>query len=365
METGRVQRGDWSCPRPGQGGRLHCGRPAGRDSPPAAAAVPPGAARDGAGRNLARVGAGGVAAADQPAAGSRPVDRQSRGAAPWRAADVSGGRGRGAGVGAHAAAEAVPAGAPALRWLVATKLARKWSPQQIAGWLTDTFPDAPELHVSHETIYRSLFVQSRGGLKRELITHLRRRPRIRRARQVTTARHRNHGIPDAISIRERPAEAADRAVPGHWEGDLLTGGRHSHIATLVERHSRFVVLVRLASKDTTTVVTALTTAVRTLPEGLMTSLTWDRGRELAAHKRFTVDTHVQVYFCDPQSPWQRGTNENTNGLLRQYFPKGTDLSRYSQRYLDAIARELNTRPRKTLGYRTPADILAETVAPTD
>ena len=171
------------------------------------------------------------------------------------------------------------AGSPALRWLVATKLARKWSPQQIAGWLTDTFPDAPELHVSHETIYRSLFVQSRGVLKRELITYLRRRPRIRRARQVTTARHRNHGIPDAVSIRERPAAAADRAVPGHWEGDLLTGGRNSHIATLVERHSRFVVLVRLASKDTTTVVTALTTAVRTLPAGLMTSLTWDRGRE--------------------------------------------------------------------------------------
>ncbi len=256
------------------------------------------------------------------------------------------------------------AGAPALRWLVATKLARKWSPQQIAGWLTDTFPDAPELHVSHETIYRSLFVQSRGVLKRELITHLRRRPRIRRARQVTTARHRNHGIPDAISIRERPAEAADRAVPGHWEGDLLTGGRNSHIATLVERHSRFVVLVRLASKDTTTVVTALTTAVRTLPEGLMTSLTWDRGRELAAHKRFTVDTHVQVYFCDPQSPWQRGTNENTNGLLRQYFPKGTDLSRYTQAHLDEVALELNTRPRKTLGYKTPAATLAVTVAST-
>ena len=256
------------------------------------------------------------------------------------------------------------AGSPALRWLVATKLARKWSPQQIAGWLTDTFPDAPELHVSHETIYRSLFVQSRGVLKRELITYLRRRPRIRRARQVTTARHRNHGIPDAVSIRERPAAAADRAVPGHWEGDLLTGGRNSHIATLVERHSRFVVLVRLASKDTTTVVTALTTAVRTLPAGLMTSLTWDRGRELAAHKRFTVDTHVQVYFCDPQSPWQRGTNENTNGLLRQYFPKGTDLSRYSQAHLDEVALELNTRPRKTLGYKTPAARLADTVAPT-
>ena len=202
-------------------------------------------------------------------------------------------------------------------------------------------------------------------LKRELIAHLRRQRPIRRPRQqVTLARQRNYGITDAISIRERPAEVADRAVPGHWEGDLLTGARNSYIATLVERQSRFVVLVRVASKDTLTVVTALTRAIQTLPGGLMTSLTWDRGPELAAHKRFTVATNVKVYFCDPQSPWQRGTNENTNGLLRQYFPKGTDLSRHTQAQLDAVALQLNTRPRKTLGYITPAAKLAATVAST-
>ena len=207
-------------------------------------------------------------------------------------------------------------------------------------------------------------MQSRGVLKRELIGHLRRRPRIRRTRPGTRARHRRGGIPDAVSIRARPATVADRAVPGHWEGDLLTGGRHSYIATLVERQSRFVVLVRLANKETHTVVAALTTAVRALPAGFMASLTWDRGMELAAHHRFTVTTNVQVYFCDPQSPWQRGTNENTNGLLRQYFPKGTDLSSYTQADLDAVALQLNTRPRKTLGYATPADRLAATVAST-
>ena len=256
------------------------------------------------------------------------------------------------------------AGSVALRRLVAIKLARDWSPQQIAGWLTRTFPDDPCLHVSHETIYRSLYVQSRGVLKKELMAHLRRRHRVRRAHQATRARHRTRGIADAVSIRARPAEVADRAVPGHWEGDLLTGGPHSYIATLVERQSRCVLLVRLASKDTIAVVAALTTAVRALPAGLMASLTWDRGMELAAHRRFTVATHVQVYFCDPQSPWQRGTNENTNGLLRQYFPKGTDLSRYTQADLDEVALQLNTRPRKTLGYATPADRLAATVAST-
>jgi IS30 family transposase len=253
---------------------------------------------------------------------------------------------------------------PALRTLVAMKLARNWSPQQIAGWLRQTFPDDPCLHVSHETIYRSLFVQSRGVLKRELVAHLRRRHRIRRAHQATRARHRSGGIADAVSIRERPGEVADRAVPGHWEGDLLTGGRQSYIATLVERQSRFVQLVRLANKETHTVVAALKTAVRALPAGVMTSLTLDRGSEFAAHKVFTVATNVQVYFCDPQSPWQRGTNENTNGLLRQYFPKGTDLSHYSQEDLDEVALQLNTRPRKTLGYATPADRLAATVAST-
>ena len=207
--------------------------------------------------------------------------------------------------------------------LVAKKLTLDWSPQQMSQWLRGTFPDDPELHVSHETIYRSLFVQSRGVLKRELIAHLRRRHRLRRAHPATRTRHRNHGIANAVSIRERPAEVADRAVPGHWEGDLLTGAHNSHIATLVERQTRFVQLVPVPNKETHTVVAALKTAVGALPEGLMVSLTLDRGSEFAAHRLFTVATNVNVYFCDPQSPWQRGSNENTNGLLRQYFPKGT------------------------------------------
>ena len=218
--------------------------------------------------------------------------------------------------------------------------------------------------MSHETIYVSLFVQSRGVLKKELFTHLRRRRRMRQARQATTAGQARGRIIDAVSIRERPAAAADRAVPGHWEGDLLSGARNSHIATLVERRSRFVLLVRLPGKDTVRVVRALSRAVRALPAGLMASLTWDRGGELAAHRTFTVATDVHVYFCDPQSPWQRGTNENTNGLLRQYFPRGTDLSTYTQADLDAVAQCLNSRPRKTLGYLTPADTLAATVAST-
>lgn len=250
----------------------------------------------------------------------------------------------------------------ALRHLVTAKLAEDWSPQQIAGWLKRTFPDHPEMQVSHETIYVSLFVQSRGVLKKALIAHLRRRRRMRRSRRAGP--QQAGGIIDAVSIRERPAEAADRAVPGHWEGDMLSGARNSHMATLVERHSRFVLLVRLPGKDTASVVQALTDAVRALPAGLMASLTWDRGSELAAHKRFTIATQVQVYFCDPQSPWQRGTNENTNGLLRQYFPRGTDLNRYTQADLDAVAQRLNSRPRKTLSYATPADRLSATVAST-
>ncbi len=256
------------------------------------------------------------------------------------------------------------AASAALRRLVATKLTLDWSPQQISQWLRGAFPDDPELHVSHETIYRSLFVQSRGVLKRELIAHLRRRHRIRRAHAATRTRHRNHGIADAVSIRERPAEVADRAVPGHWEGDLLRGAHHSHIATLVERQTRFVQLVPVPNKETLTVVTALQTAARRLPEGVMVSLTLDRGSEFAAHRRFTMATSVNVYFCDPQSPWQRGSNENTNGLLRQYFPKGTDLSPYTQADLDEVALRLNTRPRKTLGYETPAARLAAIVAST-
>lgn len=245
---------------------------------------------------------------------------------------------------------------------VAEKLARDWSPQQIAGWLRRTFPDNPEMQVSHETIYRSLFVQSRGVLKKTLLAHLRRGRTMRRAQQAAPAQQQRGRIIDAVSIAARPATVEDRAVPGHWEGDLLSGAANSHIATLVERQSRYVMLVRLGGKDTTTVVRALARAVRALPRGLMASLTWDRGTELAAHKAFSVATDVCVYFCDPHSPWQRGSNENTNGLLRQYLPHGTDISRLSQAQLNAIARRLNTRPRKTLDYDTPADRLATSVA---
>lgn len=210
----------------------------------------------------------------------------------------------------------------------------------------------------------SLFVQSRGVLKKELIAHLRRRRRMRRARQATTAGQARGRIIDAVSIRERPAEAEDRAVPGHGEGALRSGARHSHIATLVERRSRFVLLLRLPGKDTGSVVRALTRAVRALPAGVIASLTWNRGGALASHKTFTVATDVHVYFCDPQRPWQRGTNENTNGLLCQYFPRGTDLADYTQADLDRVAQRLNSRPRKTLGYVTPADTLVATVAST-
>ena len=225
---------------------------------------------------------------------------------------------------------------PALRQAVATRLAHHWSPQQIAGWLRRMFPSDAEMHVSHETIYRSLFVQTRGVLKRELVGHLRRHRHRRQARASARVGHYPGHIVDAVSIRQRPADAADRAVAGHWEGDLLMGARRaSQIATLVERQSRYVRLVRLPAADTQTVVRALAQRVRRLPAALRRSLTWDRGTELAAHRDFTVATNVQVYFCDPQSPWQRGSNENTNGLLRQYFPKGTDLSPYTQAQLDA------------------------------
>lgn len=245
--------------------------------------------------------------------------------------------------------------------MVAQQLAQRWSPEQIAGWLRRTYAD-PRMHVSHETIYRTLFVQSRGALRDTLHRHLRRGATFRRPRRPPPD-HRGQ-IVDAVSIRARPAEAADRAVPGHWEGDLLAGTVQSCIGTLVERHSRYVLLVKLPRKDTTTVVQALARTVRTLPRGLMRTLTWDRGSELAAHAQFTVATDVQVYFCDPRSPWQRGSNENTNGLLRQYFPRGMDLSNVSQARLNAVARELNTRPRKTLDYRTPAEALASIVATT-
>jgi len=251
---------------------------------------------------------------------------------------------------------------PALRRIVAAKLALRWSPQQVSGWLRATFPDHPEMQVSHETIYRSLFIQSRGVLKRALLGHLRRQRHFRHARAGVHVRPKQGQIPDAVSIRERPADVADRALPGHWEGDLLEGARGTYVATLVERQSRYVMLVRLPNKETQTVVRALARRIQKLPDGLVKSLTWDRGTELAAHRSFTMATRVAVYFCDPQSPWQRGSNENTNGLLRQYLPHAEDFSRLSQAQLDAIAMRLNTRPRMTLEYQTPATKLAEIVA---
>jgi len=241
--------------------------------------------------------------------------------------------------------------------LVAAKLEQDWSPQQIAGWLKLEFPEDETMRVSHETIYLTLFVQARGALKRELVAHLRRTRSIRRPRAAKRGNTGQGQIVDAVSIRERPAEAKDRAVPGHWEGDLLAGAANSHIATLVERHSRFLTLVAVEGKDTRSVTNALSRQIGRLPEQLRSSLTWDRGMEMADHARFTIATDVRVYFCDPQSPWQRGSNENTNGLLRQYLPKGTDLASYTQSQLDEIARRLNTRPRETLGFKTPADTL--------
>jgi IS30 family transposase len=249
-----------------------------------------------------------------------------------------------------------------LRTIVASKLILDWSPEQISAWLKIRYPKNESMRVSHETIYRSLFIQARGVLKKELIQHLRSKRLIRRSLHSRADRQSRGQIVDAISIRERPVEIEDRAIPGHWEGDLLGGTKNSHIATLVERHSRFTILVKVPSKDTATVVAALSRHVRKLPVSLRRSLTWDRGLEMAKHKSFTVATNVKVFFCDPQSPWQRGTNENTNGLLRQYFPKKTDLSGYSQSDLDKVALRLNQRPRKTLGFETPASKLQASVA---
>lgn len=246
--------------------------------------------------------------------------------------------------------------------LVAEKLQLEWAPEQIAGWLKRTYPKDMSFQVSHETIYRSLFIQSRGALKKELTEHLRRTRVMRRSRHHTQKTDDHGRIIDAVSISERPAIAKDRAVPGHWEGDLLCGSKNSHIATLVERATRYVMLVKIKNKNSETVVKALIKNARKLPQNLYKSLTWDRGSEMTAHKRFTVATDIQVYFCDPQNPWQRGTNENTNGLLRQYFPKGIELSGYSQTQLNAVARRLNERPRKTLNYETPADRYRQTVA---
>ena len=254
------------------------------------------------------------------------------------------------------------AGNRTLAHIVADKLQVQWSPEQIAGWLQRTYPGDENYQVSHETIYRSLFIQARGALKKELLEHLRRTRVMRRSRHHTQKTGHHGRITDAVSISERPATVEDRAVPGHWEGDLLFGSSNSQIATLVERHTRYVMLVKVARKDTETLINALIKNACQLPQELYKSLTWDRGKEMADHKRFTLATDIKVYFCDPQNPWQRGTNENTNGLLRQYFPKGTDISAYSQAKLNAVARKLNDRPRKTLKYETPAERYRQSVA---
>ncbi len=250
----------------------------------------------------------------------------------------------------------------ALARVVASKLKLHWSPEQIAGWLQRTYPNDENYQVSHETIYRSLFIQARGALKKELLQHLRSQRVMRRSRHKSLKGEGLGQITDTVSIRERPATVEDRAVPGHWEGDLILGTRTSQIATLVERHTRYVMLAKVDSKDTETVINALIKQAHKLPGELYKSLTWDRGKELTDHKRFTLATDIEVYFCDPQSPWQRGSNENTNRLLRQYFPKGTDLSAHSQAKLNAVARQLNERPRKTLNFETPAERFSQCVA---
>ncbi|WP_433989734.1 IS30 family transposase ISCfr4 (plasmid) [Pseudoseohaeicola sp. NH-UV-7] len=247
---------------------------------------------------------------------------------------------------------------------ISAKLTRKWSPQQIAGWLMREHPDEDNKRVSHETIYRSLFIQTRGVLKKELLAHLRATRSIRRSRHATLKRSGLGKFNDAISIRDRPADVEDRAVPGHWEGDLIAGSGNSFIATLVERHTRFVMLAKVSNKDSHSVIQALIKQSRKLPKELYRSLTWDRGTEMAGHKAFTLATDIDVFLCEPHSPWQRGTNENTNRLLRQYFPKGTDLSIHSQAKLSAVARQLNERPRKTLNYETPAERFNACVAST-
>jgi IS30 family transposase len=251
-----------------------------------------------------------------------------------------------------------------LQRVISNKLTIHWSPEQIAGWLKRAHPEEEAYQVSHETIYRSLFVQARGVLKKELLQYLRSKRTIRRSIHATQKGSDHGQIKDMISIRERPASVEDRAVPGHWEGDLIPGSHNSHIATLVERHTRYVMLVKVANKETQTVISALIKQSKKLPSELYKSLTWDWGKELAAHQQFTLATDIDVYFCDTQSPWQRGSNENTNGLLRQYLPKGTDLSAHSQSALNKIARQLNERPRKTLQFETPAERFNACVAST-
>jgi len=248
---------------------------------------------------------------------------------------------------------------PTLRAVVEDLLVERWSPQQIAGRLRRTYPDDEEMHVSHETIYLTLFIQARGGLKRELAKHLRTRRANRRPKGARPPSGKGQ-IVDPVMISERPAAVEDRAVPGHWEGDLIMGKRQTAIGTLVERWSRYVMLFPLPHGHTANAVRiALEATVQRLPAHLWQSLTWDQGKEMAQHAQFTVDTGVQVYFCDPKSPWQRGSNENTNGLLRQYFPKGTDMSTLTQADLDAAAHSLNGRPRQTLEWMTPSEKLAE------
>ena len=251
-----------------------------------------------------------------------------------------------------------------LRQAVVTKLEQNWSPEQIAGWLKRTHPTNEARRVSHETIYRSLYVQARGVLKKELMAHLRSQRAFRRSRHATQKTGVRGQIVGAVSISERPASVEDRAVPGHWEGDLLCGSKNSFIVTLVERHTRYVMLAKVPNRETQTVVSALIRQARKLPDELYKSLTWDRGKELADHKRFSMETDIDVYFCDPQSPWQRGSNENTNRLLRQYFPKGMDLAPHSQAHLNKVARQLNERPRKTLDFHSPAERFNECVAST-
>src|ERR1700680_1305854 len=253
---------------------------------------------------------------------------------------------------------------PWLRQAVASKLRVNWAPEPIAGWLKRTHPEDECNRVSHETIYRSLFVQARGVLKKELLSHLRSKRSMRRSQPVDPNGDRRGHIKDIVSIRQRPAAVEDRAVPGHWEGDLLSGPNNTYIATLVERQTRYVMLAKVAGKDTRTVVTALIKQAKKLPKELYKSLTWDRGKELTAHRRFTLATNIDVYFCDPQSPWQREANENPNGLLRQYFPQGTDLSVHSQAHLNKVARQLNERPRETLQFETPAERFNACVAST-
>jgi IS30 family transposase len=252
-----------------------------------------------------------------------------------------------------------------LRAVVEEKLERKWSPQQISQWLRRTYRGDPSMQVSHETIYLSLFVQSRGALRRELCDHLRTGRRLRRPPAQRSKFQGQGQIPGMVMISERPAEAEDRAVPGHWEGDLLLGKRPTGIATLVERSTRYCQLVALPNGHSAEAVRgALIESIGSLPEQLRRSLTWDQGKEMLEHAQFTIDSGVQIYFCDPRSPWQRGSNENTNGLLRQYLPKRSDLNRFTQQALDTIAAELNGRPRQTLGWMTPAERIAEALTQT-